>query len=259
MDVAGLIRNDELVKAIAAIKANSNTDTQREYLSNVVKSTYLIPAIFDKKPQKANEGKIAPDEKVKVNFCVITGKDKRNFFPIFTDVDEYNKGSYEGADKMLITYRELVPMVLKSNGAISGLAINPHGNGIIMLAGLMEELEKNKIRNVKRQTIAPNEKIKLRTPKYMPVDMLEEAKKFFAGKPYVERAYIQLMETPDSDEQYLIAVETEGDEAALFSELMPLIKPLSFGIKTALTNTRNGLGAKVAEIAEPFYQKESQE
>ncbi len=262
MDVGNMIRNDELLKAIKDVKKKSSPDTQREYLSNVIKATYIIPAIFDKKPktyEEEAEHATPPDEKVKVNFAVITNKAGKSFFPVFTDIDEFNKGTYEGASKMVITYKELVPMVLKSKGAISGFVINPHGDGMVIPEGLMTELEKNKIRNVRRQVIPPNAKIKLRTPKYMPIDMMEEAKKFFAEKPYIKRAYLQLMENGDGDEEYLIAVDTEGDDAAIFSELLPRIKSLSFGIKTVLTSTRSGLGTKVAEVAEPFYQKEEQE
>ena len=118
-------------------------------------------------------------------------------------------------------------------------------------------LEEQKNTNIKKHTIPANTKIRLRSPKYMPVDMLEEAKKFFVERPNIKAAYIQMMEKENSDEEYLITIDFEGDEEDLFDSLLPKIKPLAFGIPIALTGTDNGLGKKVLENAEPFYKKEN--
>lgn len=258
MDSNGKITNEELVKAMALMKENDNLDTKRNYLMNVVKAKFLIPAKMEKRPDKDENGEPLKKGKVRVNFCVITNPEKKSFLPVFTDEEEMAKGKYEDAEKVVIQYQDLEHMVLASKGELSGIVINPHGEGFIIPVELIADLEKNKKKtNIKKNEIPTNANIKLRTPKYMPVDMLEAASKLMTERQEVKCAYLQMMEKDNGDDEYLIAVDLDGDELALFNDLMPVMRPHSFGINIALTNVKNGLGAKVAEIAEPFYVKES--
>lgn len=262
MDSSEKITNEELVKAMALLKEKNTPDTQRNYIANVVKAKFLIPAKMEKKPDKNEKGEPLTRGRVKVNFCVITNAEKKSFLPVFTDAAEMAKGNYEDAEKVIITYPDLANMVLASKGALSGIAINPHGEGFMVPTELVVDLEKNKKSNanksnIKKNALPANMNIKLRTPKYMPIDMMEAASKLMAEDADVKCAYLQMMDKEDGDEEYLIAVDTDGDEAVLFNALMPVMRPHSFGINIALTNVKNGLGAKVAEIAEPFYVKES--
>ena len=66
-----------------------------------------------------------------------------------------------------------------------------------------------------------------------------------------------MMEKGNSDEEYLITIDFEGEEQPLFNALLPVLKPLAFGISIALTGLDNGLGKKVVENTEPFYKKEN--
>ena len=252
----GKIKNDALLEAIEVLKAENNQQNLKNFIEKLLQARFILPATLDPKPVKDDQGRIMGDGKFRV----------KNFFPCFTNDEEFERAIKEvEVEKMALTYKEVAPLVLNSKGQIQGIVIDPYTVGMQVPDALIKTvdesrksvLEERKNTNIKKHTIPANTKIRLRSPKYMPVDMLEEAKKFFAERPNVKAAYIQMMEKENSDEEYLITIDFEGDEEDLFDSLLPKIKPLAFGIPIALTGTDNGLGKKVLENAEPFYKKEN--
>lgn len=264
MDKGSMIMNEELLKSIEVMKGENNQQNLLAFIDKLVKARFILPATLDPKPTKDVEGRIMGNGKFKVNFRIITDNTGKNFFPCFTNDTEFEKAIKEpDVEKMALTYKEVAPLVLNSNGKIQGIVIDPYTVGMQVPDRLMQTIEENggvvtgEKSNIKKHTIPANTKIRLRSPKYMPVDMMEAAKKFFAEHPNVNAAYLQMMEKGNSDEEYLITIDFEGEEQPLFNALLPVLKPLAFGIPIALTGLDNGLGKKVVENTEPFYKKEN--
>ena len=254
---SGKIKNEALLEAIEVFKAENNQQNLKNFIEKLLQARFILPATLDPKPVKDDQGRIMGDGKFRVNFRVITDNTGKNFFPCFTNDEEFEHAIKEvEVEKMALTYKEVAPLVLNSNGQIQGIVIDPYTVGMQVPDALIKTvdesrksvLEEHKNTNIKKHTIPANTKIRLRSPKYMPVDMLDEAKKFLAERPNVKAAYIQMMEKENSDEEYLITIDFEGDEEDLFDSLLPKIKPLAFGIPIALTGTDNGLGKKVTEV-----------
>lgn len=260
MDIGEKITNEELRAAIADLKRENNQETRKAYLSCLFQAKFLVPASFDPKPERDEQGKPVSMDKVKVSFKLLTNQKKDNFFPCFTDEEEFQAGiNGSEAERVVLAYKELAKLVLDSNGVIAGFVINPNSDAMQMPAELIKKTESIGQSNISKKTIPANTKIRLRTPKYKPVDMMDAATEYFKQCPDVKAAYLQMIEKGDGDEEYLVTVDFKGDEKKLFEELLPKLKEYSFGIPVALTNTNNGLGAKVVENAEPFYEKESRE
>jgi hypothetical protein len=243
-----------------------------KYIDKGLRAKYLVPAQLDPKPEKDENGKIITQGKIKVNFKLISNKAKANFIPCFTDDDSFNAGVKEEAERIVLNYKQLAPVILSSKGAIQGFVINPYTDGMLMPAPMIAKMEeaakkaeeakkakKAAPKSVVKQEIPENTKIKLRTPKYMPVDMINEATEYLKSIEDVNAAYVQLMEKGDSDEEFLVTVDYDGDEEKLFEQLMPILRKNSFDMPVSLTSANNGLGQKVKECAEPFYVKEKQE
>ncbi len=256
----GKIENEELIKAVDILKNDNNRENFKPFVENLMKAVFILPATVEQMP-----GENETDDKkknVKVNFRIITDQNKKNFFPCFTDEAAFDAGIKDDkVTKIALAFDELSSMLLNSEGKIDGFVINPYTVGMQVPVDMLKVIEKTKKKvnsNVKKQPMPANTKIRLRTPKYMPIDMLEKAKEYFAEHQNVNAAYIQMMEKPEEEDEYLIAIDFDGDEHELFDGLMPKIKDYSFGIRIALVGTDNDLGKKVAENAEPFYEKNEQ-
>lgn len=260
MDTGEKLKNDRLVKAISDLKKRNELETRNEYITSLLEAKFLVPATFDPKPKKDADGKIIQGEKVNVHFRILGTQKKEKVFPCFTDDEGFQKGfGEEDVEKVVLSYNELAQLILNSKGAISGFAINPYTDNMPVTASLIEKIEETKKNALKKQEMKPGSTVKLRTPAYQPIDMINVATEFFKKSPNVNAAYLQMMEKEDGEDEYLIAIDHTGDEQKLFADLMPIIKEYSFGIPISLTNSENYLGKKVMEKAEPFYKKESQE
>lgn len=262
-DKIGRVDNTELEAALKNLKEDNSRENFNAFIGILPTAKFFIPAVIEQIPEN-NADSDTETKRVKINFRVVTDPKENHFFPCFTSTDELDEGikdDKENVEKVALTFDDLSDLIEKSDGKINGFVINPNSNGIQISTKMIEAIlkaKKNASANVKKQPIPANIKIRLRTPKYMPIDMLEKAKEYFKKHQNVNAAYIQMMEKPDEDEEYLIAVDFEGDGEALFDGLMPEIKELSFGIPIELTGVDNGLGQKVAENTEPFYKKNEQ-
>ncbi len=259
MDIGGKVNNEKLLAAIENMKADNNPETREAFIDSLQEAKFLVPAVFEPKPEKNAQGKIVSAKKMKVHFKVLTSQKKENVFPCFTDNEIFSRGVQDvETEQAVLTYRELVPLVLNSKGAMAGFVINPYTDNVPVTAALIEGIEKSKKNGISKQVMKPNSTVRLRTPAYQPIDMLNAAKEFFRSSPNVEAAYLQMMEKEDGEDEYLITIDFTGDEKTLFADLMPIVRQYSFGIPVALTNVHNLLGEKVVENAEPFYKKDSQ-
>lgn len=252
------IDNTKLVNAMRTMRANEDQDSRREFFQAIAPAMLIIPVNFDKDPEVDEEGRIVPGNGVKINFALLTNTNGDKVFPCFTDDETINASQFnEGFKRIILPYKELASFVLKSNGAVNGIAVNPFTENCFISGEFIKLADEQAKKGPLTQTkIAPGAKIKLRTPKYQPVQMLDVASKFLAGHDNVSKAYIQMMEEPEKEDKYLMALEINGDEKHLLTELIPLLKPHSFGIELAFVTTDNALGEKVAELTEPFYTKE---
>lgn len=255
------VSNDELKKAISELRIGSKDDnTTGRILRNLVSGSYIIPVTMEPKPAVNENGEISAEGKYKINIRIITNNKKESFIPCYTDYEEYDKGleskNTQDADKLVMTYDEIIPMIKQSGGRISGLVVNPFGESMPFNTELIDRLENDRKKGpLSKKEVKPGAGIKLRTPKYMPIDMLEEAKKLLAEEPDVSAAYMQMMETEDGEDQYLIVIEGGDDMQGIFAKLGPELKEYSFGIKVVFTPSDNPLGQKVLELTEPFYTK----
>ena len=253
-DIGKKVTNPELLEAMKALKDKQEGDTMKTLFEAILKAVLIVPAKFDKEPQPDENGKIVLDKNIKVNFALLTNQSGDKVLPCFTDEETLNASQFDDSfQKILLPYKQLSDMVVNSKGAISGIVINPFTENCCIPAELMIDYHNFSNKNLVQKKLTPGSTVKLRTPRYQPVQMLEECSKLLVKYPVVERAYIQMMEEEKKEDKYLVALDMLGDERPLLSALIPAMKPHAFGIEIAFVKTDNPLGQKVKELAEPFY------
>lgn len=256
-DIGKKIENENLVKAMKEVRANENSATLRTLFESVVHAVFVVPAKFDEEPKLDENGKVTFQNGVKINFSLLTNEQGDKVLPCFTDYESMDTSQFaEGFQRIILPYKQLEDLVYNSNGQISGIAMNPFSDNCFISGEFIRQYRENSQTGLVQSKLKPGAKIKLRTPKYQPVQMLDVAKEYLVKSENINRAYIQMMEEEGQEDKYLVALEVIGDEKKTFAELIPLMKPFSFGIELAFVRTDNPLGRKVADLAEPFYVKE---
>lgn len=258
-EIGKKIKNEKLVAAMRVLKENENQDTIRAFFKEVTSSALIAPAQFDAEPDE--NGKLVVNGQTKVNFAMLTNDKGDRVIACFTSDELVEDSQFKHFKRVILPYKQLSNVILNSKGAITGIAINPFTENCVISDKFVksyEESRKNggKPSSIRKQTFAKGDKVQLRTPKYLPVAMLEEASKFFEKHPEVTRAFLQMLDDGRGDDKYLIVIETDADERPIIEELLPVIKPHSFGIELMFMKSTSMVGWKVTTITEPFYTKQ---
>lgn len=258
-DIGKKVENPVLLEAMKKLRENENGDTLRAFFGAVVNSVFVVPATFDKEPVVKDDGSQVIDPNVKINFALLTNAEDEKVLPCFTDEESFAASQFnEGFKRIILAYKQLENLVVSSNGGIGGIAMNPFTENCYVSGEFIRKYKEQQDTGLVENKIKPGAKIKLRTPKYQPINMLEEASKFMAENGTVNRAYIQMMEEQGKEDKYLITVDmAEGqDEKDVFAKLIPIMKPHSFGIEIAFVTSRTALGFQCMHTVEPFYTRE---
>ena len=228
-DIGKKIENVELVEAMHAVRENENKDTLKQLFESVVHAVFIVPAKFDQEPKPDENGKVTFQDGVKINFSLLTNEQGDKVLPCFTDYESMASSQFnDGFQRIILPYKQLEDLVFNSNGNISGIAMNPFTENCFISGEFIRQYRESSRTGLVQSKIKPGATVKLRTPKYQPVQMLDAAREY-------------------------LALEVNGDEKPVFAGLIPLMKPHSFGIEVALVREDNMLGKKVTEVTEPFY------
>ena len=220
---------------------------------------FVVPATFDKDPVVTADGKQTLEQGVKINFALLTNGNGEKVLPCFTDEDTFAASQFnEGFKRIIFAYKQVEDLVLNSKGGIGGIAMNPFTENCFVSGDFIRQYREHQDTGIVENKIKPGTKVKLRKPKYQPINMLEEATKYLEEKGNVNRAYIQLMEEAGKEDKYLITlVMAEGeDEKPVIAGLIPLLKPHSFGIEIAFVTSKGSLGSQTIRMTDPFYTRE---
>lgn len=258
-DVGKKVENPVLLEAMRRLRENENSDTLRAFFGAVVHSVFVVPATFDKEPVVKADGSEVLEQGVKINFALLTNGDGEKVLPCFTDEETFAASQFnEGFKRIIFAYKQVEDLVFNSNGNIGGIAMNPFTENCYVSGDFIKKYKEHQETGLVENKIKPGAKIKLRQPKYQPINMLEEASKFLAEDGTVNRAYIQMMEEQGKEDKYLITLDmVEGnDEKKVFAKLIPLLKPHSFGIEIAFVTSKSALGSQTMHMVEPFYTRE---
>lgn len=258
-DIGKKVENPVLLEAMRRLRENENSDTLRAFFGAVVHAVFVVPATFDKEPVVAADGKQTLEQGVKINFALLTNENGEKVLPCFTDEETFAASQFnEGFKRIIFAYKQVEDLVFNSKGGIKGIAMNPFTENCFVSGDFIRQYREHKETGLVENKIKPGTKVKLRQPKYQPINMLEAATKYLEEKGNVNRAYIQMMEESGKEDKYLITLDmVEGeDEKPVIAGLIPLLKPHSFGIEIAFVTAKGSLGSQTMHMTDPFYTRE---
>lgn len=256
------LKNEPLVAAMNAIKENENPQTQTAFVTAALQASYFAPVdILDANNVPIEgTGKIQVPGDAKFNFRLIKNTDGEQFFPLFTDIPEFQKWNKEEKIKtIVVTFSQMVRLASKKKEETGGLVLNPMGQNLIfkheMIDSLMKHLEQGA-----KPAEPPREQVKILfgKPNNIPDAVLGSFRKTLAKSPDVDAVYFLMMKQGEQ-EHYLFVFDSPLENeplkkiadsfcasARLFLSKFPVISaPL-----------RSPIGENAPKVTEPFYRKE---
>ena len=142
------VSNPMLVGAIELMKAEDTQEHRNMFMGEVMKASFISPAIVEPAPVENEEGKLTIAPGSKVQLPMLNTPDGARFFMAFTDITEYEK--WQEKNQKLPTFalrlEEYATMILRRDAKGNlcpalGMVINPFSANIVlpreMLAGMM--------------------------------------------------------------------------------------------------------------------------
>lgn len=262
------LKNEELVAAMEAIKQNENKETQTAFVSAAVKSRYFSPVDVinaDGTPLAGN-GKMEIPKDAKFNFKLVTNSKGEQFFPVFTDITEFQKwNKNEKINTIVVVFPQMADLVSKKPET-QGIVINPMSQNLIFTREILDAMLNNIKENMQKaqaaQAVEKGEEKKITLyfgkPSNIPDSVIAALTKNLAKSPEVNKAYFVMMKQGEQ-EHYLFALDIEAEPekckkiadslcatARLFLTKFPVIA----------VPVNSPYGQNVDKVTEPFYVKE---
>ena len=259
--------NEGLVKAMEALKAEENKDTQKALIEKVLSARFFAPVdVLDADGKLLRgTGKISVPPDAKFNFKLIQNKNGEQYFTVFTDIEEFRKWNKNQVNTIVVIFPQIAQLAQQKADQIKGFVINPMSHNIVFsqdaIKNLLEamravaEQEKARREAAGNPDAAPHVKLMFGKPKNIPDAVLGAFRKKLAKTPEVKTAYFCMMKQGEQ-EFYLFTLDIDADsetsrdigDSLCESAKMFLTK---FPIMAAPVKSPFGEGAK--KVSEPFY------
>lgn len=263
------LKNEELVAAMNAIKQNENKETQTAFVTTAVKSKYFTPVDVinaDGTPLTGN-GKMEIPKDAKFNFKLVTNSKGEQYFPLFTDISEFQKwNKNEKINTIVVVFPQMADLVSKKP-EVSGFVINPMSQNLIFTREILDAMLNNVKENMQKAKAAEGntdggeeKKITLYfgKPSNIPDSVVASLKKNLAKNPEVKKAYFLMMKQ-GAQEHYLFVldIEAEPEKCQKIADSLCSTARLfltKFPVSAVPLNSPYGQSAD--KVTEPFYVKE---
>lgn len=154
------IRNDELLAAVDEMRDAYRTDRENstdetkaaivaansKVINITLRCTFLVPAIINRNTQLVQDSSnhLKFEEKPQARFMLVKHKTNGNFFPIFTDADEFKKlENKEGFRGVNMKFADIATLTEQTPNVV-GFVINPMSTNLPftkdMLASIKQTL-----------------------------------------------------------------------------------------------------------------------
>ena len=149
----GEVKNLELLAAQAEMRKNYDPKTQTDVVNAALKSTFLVPAIIDKKTRLVadKDNKVKFDDRPQAKFLLTEHPKLGTFLPVFTDDEQAAKfESDEPFEKLAMRFHQVASLVEQMPN-VNGFVVNPFGDALPFNKQLLDEILKQLVESQKAQ------------------------------------------------------------------------------------------------------------
>lgn len=265
------LENEALVATMNALRENENPETQNAFLQAAVKAKYFAPVdvIADGKPLEGS-GKMEIPKDAKFNFKLVTNNKGEQYFPLFTDINEFQKwNKSEQIKAIVVVFPQMASLVEKKSDVANGFVINPMTQNLIFTKELLDSILKHAQQQVAKaqaaqaaQNTAAGEPQKVTfmfgKPINIPDSVMASLKKNVAKNKEVNSAYFIMMKQ-GVQEHYMFVLDIDAEEERckkIADSLCQTAKLFLTKFPVVVASLKSELGANAPKVTEPFYTKE---
>ena len=135
------ISNPMLVGAMALLKKKNSPENRKLFVDELLHAKLLAPMIIIPPPEVDEDGKRKIAKDSKMTFPMMKSNDDKRFFTVFTDLNEMRQLKAEGYLSVIpVSFKSMGEIMLASGEGCNGIAINPHGESVVLNRKYVEEI-----------------------------------------------------------------------------------------------------------------------
>ncbi len=195
---------------------------------------------------KASTAKFLVPYKEKITMLpLLEIKDKGKMLPIFSSYKAFEKCPLPKDKVRIMPFYEIDKIVKKSNGAISGIIINPHGKSMVFQRNGGKPTEKNA------------DGLRLIKPPFVPEKLSKVLKKYFSEQENVYAAYLLwAQKETDLAPKLFIVIDFDGKQEEFFPKVAEVLRPyMNSGDNIEMAKANFKLLKAAEKLAQPIYKK----
>lgn len=236
------IENSGLIKLMKLVKNNNCEDNINAFFEELVMNAHFLVAVkFSEFPNDVGDGTVVFENDADMEFQVLTSKDDKIYYPIFTDWNELNKFIKEDINTIIIDFDKCISLIENNN--VSGIVINPFGENMILERKMLMFLKakKDNMRNgISKQRVSKGTKVILGEPKNYPTRMIEAIKRCLEPNKSVKKVWLRLM-VRNREQSYLLIVDFDGKQDEVFQNIANAARPYLEGMNLDLVSVEKNL------------------
>lgn len=259
------ISNPKLLEAIENMQENNTKETVDEMVNQVMRAKFITPAKVHapENVARTQNGKTIMQQQSQVQFQLIQNENKEQYFPAFTDSEEFNKwsGADKGFTQTIMTFIDYANVLADPKCPIKGFVINPFGKSVAfpkgMVMNLMQQIQAKRNGGFYKKQLPQNEKLEFNDPEEYPIDLMAAVIGVLQERDNVNAAYLRMFK-PESDnkQSYLIIVDFEGDMNEIFSTIGKAASPHLNGMQLSMMPYSVDIAKRAVKNVDPFYTRE---
>lgn len=263
------LKNGALVKAMEAIKANENPETQSAFVNAALYAKYFTPVDIVDGDGNFIEGtgKMEVPKDAKFNFKLIANNNGDQFFPLFTDIEEFKKwNKSEKIKAIVVTFPQMANLVSVKSEEVKGLAINPMTHNLIftkeLLDNLLEHLKKQAAKSVSSADggSAPEAKkitVMFGKPTNIPDSVMSSITKTVSKHKEVNTAYFLMMKQEEKEHYlFILDIDADAEKAKKIADsICSSVRLFLTKFPVLVAPLKSPIGENAPKVTEPFYTK----
>lgn len=256
------LKNEALVASMNKLRESETPETQNAFIQNAVKAQYFAPVdVMDADGNPlTGTGKMEIPKNAKFNFKLVTNKEGEAYFPLFTDISEFQKWSKTDQVKtIVVVFPQMASLVEKRSEAVKGFVINPMNQNLIFPKQLLDNILEHARQNVAKAAAANNADNTYMFGKAVniPDSVTASLSKAVSKFDEISAAYLVMMKH-GVQEHYMFVFDISADDdtcKAIADKIVAKARLFLTKFPIVAVSLKSPLGEKAPEIDKPFYTK----
>lgn len=258
------LKNEALVETMNALKKDENPQTQGAFMAAAVNANYFAPVdVLDGEGNPLEgTGKMEIPKDAKFNFKLLKNTNGESFFPLFTDIGEFQKWNKDEKIKtIVVNFPQMASLVIKKADVANGLVVNPMSQNLLfnkdLIVNLISHIQKQKEKRENGEHGEHEVKLFFGKPSNIPDSVLESFRKTLSKNNDIDAVYFVMMKQNER-EHYMFIFDTKlttEEEKKIADKFCASARLVLTKFPVIAASLHSPVGEHAPKITEPFYKK----